>query len=89
MSGKKLPFLLLLVPLCAVLGACKTVPRVEVRLPPSSLYVPDCTQGLKERAGEVFNQGAHLTYTLDLIAALRACQSDREAIEAWAKEQAG
>lgn len=85
MRGLTPLFPLLLSALFVLLPGCASNPRVQVLLPPATLYSSPCSNGLIPRAGEVFSNGALLSYSLDAIVALRACDADRDAIRKWAE----
>lgn len=70
----------------ALLTACNAAPRVQVIKPPTALYEPSCAGSLLEPRQAPFTNLDLLTYSIDLRAALRGCEADREALRIWNKE---
>lgn len=74
--------LCLLLPLM-LLTACSVLHRTTVVSPPESLYAVPCSgTSLEPRVAPFLNED-HLRYTLELKAALRGCDADREALKLW------
>lgn len=83
LSKKYLLLPLMLLTVCSTLTGCKVLYRATVETPPEALYAVPCSGSSLEPRSAPFLNEDHLRYTLELKAALRGCEADREAIKAW------